>query len=77
MGATMTSLAATVKAEAVMVPQFGVSPPQGCPMHQEPKQTAPPPECPMHQATTSSPTPAENDNSQSWSGTSGESLRVC
>ncbi|KAG5850551.1 holocytochrome c-type synthase isoform X1 [Anguilla rostrata] len=59
MGATMTSPAATVKAEAVMVPQFGVSPPQGCPMHQEPKQAAPPPECPMHQATTSSPTPAE------------------
>ncbi|KAJ8376101.1 hypothetical protein SKAU_G00066810 [Synaphobranchus kaupii] len=61
MGATMSSPAATVKAEAVMVPQSGVSPPQGCPMHQEQKQAPPPPECPMHQVTNSSlaPAPAE------------------
>ncbi|KAJ8279157.1 hypothetical protein COCON_G00062230 [Conger conger] len=59
MGATMSSPAATVKAEAVMAPQFGVSPPQGCPMHQEAKQAAPPPQCPMHHATSSTPAPAE------------------
>ncbi|XP_030625165.1 holocytochrome c-type synthase isoform X1 [Chanos chanos] len=51
MGSTMSSPAATVKAEAVMVaPQTGMSPPVGCPMHQEAKKVSPPPECPMHQA---------------------------
>lgn len=57
MGATFSSPAATVKAEAVIVPQFGVSPPQGCPMHNDAKRASPPPECPMHQA--SNPAPAE------------------
>lgn len=40
MGSTMSSPAATVKAEAVMVaPDIGFSPPQGCPMHKQPQQS--------------------------------------
>ncbi|XP_076146317.1 holocytochrome c-type synthase [Alosa pseudoharengus] len=56
MGSTMSNPAPTVKAEAAMVaPNIGLSPPQGCPMHREPQQSSPSPllsppsECPMHQ----------------------------
>ncbi|KAG5847378.1 cytochrome c-type heme lyase-like isoform X1 [Anguilla anguilla] len=51
MGATLSGPAATVRAEAIMVPQQGLALPQGCPMHQEPKQSAPAQQCPMHQAS--------------------------
>ncbi|KAJ8409529.1 hypothetical protein AAFF_G00229300 [Aldrovandia affinis] len=52
MGATLSSPAPTVKAEAMMVPEQGMAPPQGGPMQQEHRQRAPPPECPMHQASS-------------------------
>ncbi|XP_018922347.2 holocytochrome c-type synthase [Cyprinus carpio] len=54
MGASVSNLAPTIQAESAMsAPHFsGVSPPPGCPMHQEPPKSSPPPECPMHQAQT-------------------------
>ncbi|KAI1883094.1 hypothetical protein AGOR_G00241700 [Albula goreensis] len=58
MGATLSSPTATVKAEALLMPQQGLAPPQGCPMHQEHQRRAPPPECPMHQALAPTPEPA-------------------
>ncbi|XP_066539232.1 holocytochrome c-type synthase [Hoplias malabaricus] len=58
MGASVSTPATTVKADAVTVPsQFGnASPPQGCPMHQESQKGSYPSECPMH--TAESPAPA-------------------
>ncbi|XP_073705680.1 holocytochrome c synthase a [Garra rufa] len=51
MGDTMSSSRGTVKAEGIMVPDFGTAPPQGCPMHRDVTKSTPPPECPMHQAS--------------------------
>ncbi|XP_051719631.1 holocytochrome c-type synthase-like isoform X2 [Ctenopharyngodon idella] len=51
MGDTMSSPTGTVKAEGIMVPDFGSAPPKGCPMHQDVNKSAPPPECPMHQGS--------------------------
>lgn len=60
MGASVSTPASTVKAEAATVPaQFGnISPPPGCPMHQETKKSSYPSECPMHQAESPAPAPA-------------------
>lgn len=48
----MSSPTGTVKAEGIMVPDFGGAPPQGCPMHRDVNKSVPPPECPMHQASS-------------------------
>uniref|UniRef100_W5JXS3 Holocytochrome c-type synthase n=1 Tax=Astyanax mexicanus TaxID=7994 RepID=W5JXS3_ASTMX len=60
MGASVSTPASTVKAEAATVPaQFGnLSPPSGCPMHQETKKSSYPSECPMHKAESPAPAPA-------------------
>lgn len=61
MGATMSSPAPTVKAEAVLVsPPFGagMTPSQGCPMHQDPVKATPPAACPVHQAAEEQKQPA-------------------
>uniref|UniRef100_A0A673MRR4 Holocytochrome c-type synthase n=1 Tax=Sinocyclocheilus rhinocerous TaxID=307959 RepID=A0A673MRR4_9TELE len=63
MGASVSNLAPTIQAESAMsAPHFsGVSPPSGCPMHQEPPKSSPPPECPMHQAQTPLAGPAHQE----------------
>uniref|UniRef100_A0A8C2I3A4 Holocytochrome c-type synthase n=1 Tax=Cyprinus carpio TaxID=7962 RepID=A0A8C2I3A4_CYPCA len=53
MGDTMSNPTGTVKAEGIMVTDFGSAPPQGCPMHRDVNKSTPPPECPMHQASAS------------------------
>ncbi|XP_042627783.1 holocytochrome c-type synthase-like isoform X1 [Cyprinus carpio] len=52
-GDTMSNPTGTVKAEGIMVTDFGSAPPQGCPMHRDINKSTPPPECPMHQASAS------------------------
>ncbi|XP_042627785.1 holocytochrome c-type synthase-like isoform X2 [Cyprinus carpio] len=49
----MSNPTGTVKAEGIMVTDFGSAPPQGCPMHRDINKSTPPPECPMHQASAS------------------------
>ncbi|XP_062338403.1 holocytochrome c-type synthase-like [Osmerus eperlanus] len=48
----------TVKAEDFAMCPPGAAPPQGCPMHQNPKPSAPPSGCPMHQPSVPAETPA-------------------
>ncbi|KAK7118586.1 hypothetical protein R3I94_022168 [Phoxinus phoxinus] len=65
MGASVSSLAPNIRAESAMSAAHfgGVTPPPGCPMHQEiPKSSPPPPpECPMHQAQAPPASPAHQE----------------